>query len=77
MTDGHDAPWLTFEFPPGLAAMVDDGVRVAIDMAEDFGQMLRHRIGVAPRHDDCRRFAELRTDCTEDVGRPCALVVGC
>ena len=55
----------------------EEGVCVLVDMAGDFGQMLRHRVGVAPRHDECRRFAELRTDCTEDVGRPCALVVGC
>ena len=55
----------------------EDGMRILIDMAGDFGQVLRHRVGVAPRHDESCRFAELGADCTEDIGRPRALVVRC
>ncbi|MNW22672.1 hypothetical protein D3C71_2243050 [compost metagenome] len=46
----------------------EDGMRIVADMTGDFGQMLGHGIGVAPRHDESRRLAELRADCAEDVG---------
>lgn len=55
----------------------EDSVRVGIDVSGDFGQMLGHGVGVAPWHDQRGRLAELRADCAEDVGRPCALIVRC
>jgi len=46
----------------------EDGVRVLVNMTGDFGQVLGHRVGVTPWHDECRRLTELRADRTEDVG---------
>jgi len=46
----------------------DDGVGIFGNVAGDFGQMLRHGMCVAPRHDECGGLAELGTDRTEDVG---------
>ncbi|WP_210170359.1 MULTISPECIES: hypothetical protein, partial [unclassified Rhizobium] len=46
-----------------------------VNVARDFGQMLGHGIGVAPRHDEGCGLAEPRADRSEDIGRPSALVV--
>lgn len=53
----------------------EDGMRIIGDMVGYLRQMLRHGVGIAPRHDESRRLAELGTDCTEDVGRSRPLVV--
>lgn len=53
----------------------EDGVRILVYMTGDFRQVLRHRVGVAPRHDESCRLAKLRADCTEDIGRSCALIM--
>jgi hypothetical protein len=53
----------------------EDGVGILVDMAGDLGYVLRHRVGVAPRHDKSCRFTELGADCTGDIGRPCALIM--
>src|SRR6476620_12507302 len=53
----------------------EDGVRILVNMAGDFRQVLRHRVGVAPRHDESCRLAKLRADGTEDIGRSCALIM--
>ena len=46
-------------------------------MTGDLGQMLCHGAGIAPRHDESRRLAELWADRAEDVGRSRALIVWC
>ena len=43
-------------------------MRVIGDMVGYLRQMLRHSVGIAPRHDQSRRLAELGADCTEDIG---------
>lgn len=53
----------------------EDGMCVIGDMACDLSQMPRHGIGVAPRHDECRRLAELGADSAKDVGGPRTLIV--
>lgn len=53
-----------------------DGVGILVDMTGDFGQMLRHGVGVTPRHHQRRRLAELRADCAENIGRSRTLIVG-
>ena len=53
----------------------EDGVRIIGHVSGDFSQVLRHRVGVAPRHDQRRRFALLGADGTEDIGRAGSLVV--
>ncbi len=44
------------------------------DMVGYLRQMLRHGVGIAPRHDESCRLAEFGADCIEDVGRSRPLV---
>ena len=70
--------------PTGL---IEDqhGMGSAGDMARNFGQMRRHRFGVALRHDEACGFARHlarhlalgRADGTEDFGRGGPQVFGC
>ena len=57
------------------------GMGSAGDMARNFGQMRRHRFGVALRHDEACGFARQlalgRADGTEDMGRCGPLIFGC
>ena len=55
----------------------ENGMRIIGHVSGDFSQVLRHRVGVAPWHDQRRRFAQLGADGTEDVGRAGSLVVWC
>ena len=50
-------------------------MRIIGHMSGDFSEVLRHRVGVAPRHDQRRRLSELGADGTEDIGRSGSLVV--
>jgi hypothetical protein len=61
---------------PACLVHDEDGVRILVYMAGDFGEVLDHRVGVAPRHDQRSRLAELRADCAKDVGRSRTLIVG-
>ena len=53
----------------------EDGMRVIGHVPRDFSQVLGHGVGITPRHDQCRRLAQLGADGTEDVGRAGSLVV--
>ncbi len=53
----------------------EDGMRVIGHVPGDFGQVLRHSVGITPRHDQCGRLAQLGADGTEDIGRAGSLVV--
>ncbi len=66
---GSSASYIT------TTALDGNGVRIISDMAGDFAQMLGHGMGVAPRHDQCGGLTKLWTNCTEDVGRPCTLIM--
>lgn len=46
----------------------ENSMRVLGDMVRNFGQMLVHGMGVAPRHDECGSLAKLRADRSEDIG---------
>jgi len=46
----------------------EDGMRIIGHVPRDFSQVLRHRVGVAPRHDQRCRFTLLGADGTEDIG---------
>ena len=65
------------------AGLIKDqhGMGSAGDMARNFGQMRRHRCGVALRHDAACGFARHltlgRADGTEDIGRGGPLIFGC
>ena len=53
----------------------EDSMRIVGNMAVDFGQVLVHGIGVAPRHDEGCGFSALGADSAEDVCGAGALVV--
>jgi hypothetical protein len=44
------------------------------DLSGDLGQVVVHRLGVAPRHDERRAFAVSGTDRAEDIGRGGSLI---
>src|SRR5713226_3609822 len=62
------------EMPAGLIEQ-QNGMRARRDGLGDFGQMQRHRGGVAARQDKAGGAAPGRADGTEDVGRAGALIV--
>ena len=47
------------------------------DLLGDRDELMGHRVGVAPGQNQPRRFALLRADRAEDVGRRGALVMRC
>ena len=53
----------------------EDSMRIVVNMSGDFGQVLVHGIGVAPRHDEGCGFSVPGADRAEDVCRASALVV--
>ena len=53
--------------PPGLI-QDEDGMGAGVHFPADLAQVLVHRLGIAPRHDQPRSLALLRADGTEYVG---------
>lgn len=51
-------------------------MRIGGNGGRDFGEVQRHRCGIAPRHDDRRPLALVRTDGAEEVGRGGPLILG-
>lgn len=60
---------------PARVIQNEDGIRVIGDMAGISATMLCGGVGIAARHDESRRIAELGADCTEDVDGSRSLVV--
>ena len=54
----------------------EDGMGVIGNMAGYLDQMLVHGMRIAPRHDEGCGLAKLRAYRTEDIRRPCPLIVG-
>jgi len=55
----------------------EDGVGPRCYLGRDFIEMPLHGLGVAARQHQGRADAAFRTDGTEDIGRFCALILGC
>ena len=53
-----------------------DGMGAGRDVESDLFEVHPHRLAVAAGHDDGRALAFGRADCTEDVGRGGALILG-
>jgi hypothetical protein len=45
------------------------GMGIGGDLAVDLAEMMVHGSGIADRHDQRRRFALRRADCTTHIGR--------
>jgi hypothetical protein len=46
----------------------ENGMGILCDITGYLGQVQRHRIGIAPRHDKSGPFALLWTDRSKDIG---------
>ena len=54
-----------------------DGMGTGCDGERYLGQMQRHGLGIAKRHDQASPFAKLGADCAKDIDRFRPLVFGC
>jgi len=63
----------------GPTGTIEDhhGMGISGDLAADLAEVMVHRGGIADRHDQRRRLALRRADCTKHVGRGEAEVLWC